>query len=293
MSLLSPGRLCGAAYPRPSQIRCRRHPQPAPAPHPHAPMPAPRRNSWPGARTPGCRRSMPARCRGSPARLTRGRGVSRSSAADQKARHLIHRRGAVEASAGREPTKSAGKGLGRRLRLAKKAGDRRLYRQSRSNPKKGGPMSRSIVTKSLAAAAVMSLFAAHAATAQQTQNPPPTCTTHFVYFSTSSHALTPEDRNHIRDVAALMHSTPAFVATIVGKTDLVGSADFNAHLSQRRAEAVFEALVYANKVPEDRVQLHWTGERLPFVSTADEKAESQNRMVAIIVSNGASEHCGG
>jgi hypothetical protein len=189
--------------------------------------------------------------------------------------------------------KIAGKRLGRRLRFAKRAGDRRLYGQSRSNPKKGGPMSRSIVTKSLVAAAVVGLFSAHAATAQQTQNPPPTCTTHFVYFSTSSHALTPEDRNHIRDVAALMQNTPTFVATIVGKTDSVGSADFNAHLSQRRAEAVFEALVYANKVPENRVQLHWTGEHLPFTSTADEKAEAQNRMVAIIVSNGASEHCGG
>ena len=149
-------------------------------------------------------------------------------------------------------------------------------------------MSRSIVTKSLAAAAVMGLFAAHAATAQQKH-----CTTHFVYFSTGSHALTPEDQDHIRDVAAMMQSTPTFVATIVGKTDSVGSADFNEHLSQRRAEAVFEALVYANKVPENRVQLHWTGERLPFISAADEQAESQNRMVAIIVSDAASEHCGG
>ncbi len=150
-------------------------------------------------------------------------------------------------------------------------------------------MSRSAVTKSLAAAAVMGLFAAHAATAQQTQN----CPTHFVYFSTGSHALTPEDQDHIRDVAAMMQSTPTFVATIVGKTDSVGSADFNEHLSQRRAEAIFEALVYTNKVPENRVQLHWTGERLPFVSTADEQAESQNRMAAIIVSDPASGHCGG
>ena len=152
-------------------------------------------------------------------------------------------------------------------------------------------MSRSIVTKSLAAAAIMSLFAAHAATAQQTQNP--NCTTHFVYFATGSHALTPEDQDHIRDVAAMMQSTPAFVATIVGKTDSVGSADFNEHLSQRRAEAVFEALVYANKVPENRVQLRWTGERLPFTSTADEEAESHNRMAAIIVSDAASARCGG
>ena len=152
-------------------------------------------------------------------------------------------------------------------------------------------MSRSIVTKSLAAAAIMGLFAAHAATAQQTQ--PPNCTTHFVYFATGSHALTPEDQDHIRDVAAMMQSTPTFVATIVGKTDSVGSADFNEHLSQRRAEAVFEALVYANKVPENRVQLRWTGERLPFTSAADEAAESQNRMAAIIVSDAASARCGG
>jgi outer membrane protein OmpA-like peptidoglycan-associated protein len=139
---------------------------------------------------------------------------------------------------------------------------------------------------SLAAAAVMGLFAAHAASAQQT------CTTHFVYFSTSSHALTPEDQDHIRDVAAVMQSAPTFIATIVGKTDSVGSADYNEHLSQQRAEAVFEALVYTNKVPENRVQLHWTGEHLPFISAADEQAESQNRMVAIIVSATASEHCG-
>ncbi len=91
----------------------------------------------------------------------------------------------------------------------------------------------------------------------------------------------------------MMQSTPAFVATIVGNTDSVGSADFNEHLSQRRAEAIFEALVYTNKVPENRVQLHWTGERLPFVSTADEQAESQNRMAAIIVSDATSAHCGG
>src|SRR4029077_13475995 len=102
----------------------------------------------------------------------------------------------------------------------------------------------------------------------------------------------PEDQDHIREVAAVMQSAPTFIATIVGKTDSVGSADYNAHLSQRRAEAVFEALVYTNKAPENRVQLHWTGEHLPFISAADEQAESQNRMVAIIVSATASEHCG-
>jgi OmpA-OmpF porin, OOP family len=142
-------------------------------------------------------------------------------------------------------------------------------------------MSRRIVTKSLAAAAVVGLFAAYTATAQQRL--PPNCTAYFVYFPTGSYALTPEDQDHIRAAAAMMQSTPTSVATIVGKTDSVGSADFNEHLSQRRAEAVFEAFVYTNKIPEHRVQLTWTGEHLPFISTADEQAEALNRMAAVIV----------
>lgn len=152
-------------------------------------------------------------------------------------------------------------------------------------------MSKGIVTKCLTAAAIMGFCATYAATAQPTQQQ--NCTTNFVYFATGSHELTPEEQDHIRNVAAMIRSTPAFVATIVGKTDSVGSAEFNEHLSQRRAEAVFEALVYANKVPEDRVQMRWTGERLPFKSAAEEAAESQNRMAAIVVSDVALARCGG
>ena len=150
---------------------------------------------------------------------------------------------------------------------------------------KGKSMAKQRVTNSLTAAAIIGFFAVHAATAQQTPSLPLPAgsTANFVYFDTGSYALTPEDQDHIRDVAGMMLSTPAVVATIIGKTDSVGSAEFNQRLSQRRAEAVFEALVYANKVPQNRVHLRWTGERLPFTSTADEQAESQNRMVAIIV----------
>ncbi len=150
-------------------------------------------------------------------------------------------------------------------------------------------MAKQRVTKTLAAAAIMGFFAVHAATAQQQQTPslpvPVGSTAHFVYFDTGAYALTPEDQDHVRDVAGMMQSTPAFVATIIGKADSVGSAEFNEHLSQRRAEAVFDALVYTHKVPENRVRLHWTGERLPYISAADEQAAAQNRMVAIIVSN--------
>ena len=154
-------------------------------------------------------------------------------------------------------------------------------------------MLKSDVTKSLAAA-VISFFAAHAATAQEVKNLPADATAHFIYFPTGGYKLDAKDQAQIRDVAGMIQSHPDFVATILGKTDTVGSTGFNERLSQRRADAVFEALVYDNKVAENRIQMCWTGERLPFTSTADQTAEAQNRMAAIIVSKATDAHfCGG
>jgi outer membrane protein OmpA-like peptidoglycan-associated protein len=154
-------------------------------------------------------------------------------------------------------------------------------------------MLRSNVTKSIAAAAV-GFFAAYAATAQEAKNLPADATAHFIYFPTGEYKLDAKDEDQIRDVAGMIQSHPDFVATILGKTDSVGSVEFNERLSQRRADAVFEALAYDNKVSENRIQMCWTGERLPFTSTADEAAEAQNRMAAIIVSKATDAHfCGG
>ena len=154
-------------------------------------------------------------------------------------------------------------------------------------------MLRSKLKKSLAAA-VVSFFAAYAATAQEAKNLPADATAHFIYFPTGGYKLDAKDQAQIKDVAGLIQSHPDFVATILGKTDSVGSAGFNERLSQRRANAVFEALVYDNKVEENRIQMCWTGERLPFTSTADQTAEAQNRMAAIVVSKATDAHfCGG
>jgi outer membrane protein OmpA-like peptidoglycan-associated protein len=154
-------------------------------------------------------------------------------------------------------------------------------------------MLRSNITMSIAAAAV-GFFATYAGTAQEVKNLPADATAHFIYFPTGGYKLDAKDEDQIRDVAGMIQSHPDFVATILGKTDSVGSVGFNERLSQRRADAVFEALVYANKVSENRIQMCWTGERLPFTSTADETAEAQNRMAAIIVSKATDAHfCGG
>jgi OmpA-OmpF porin, OOP family len=141
-------------------------------------------------------------------------------------------------------------------------------------------MSQSRVARTVAAAAAFSFFAAYAATAQ---SPPPGAAIYPVHFATGSSELDQGDQETIRGVAAVMQGNPALIATIEGKADTVGSQELNEKLSQRRAQAVFEALVYTNKVPENRVELKWTGEQLPTVSTADEEALRTNRVVEIFV----------
>jgi outer membrane protein OmpA-like peptidoglycan-associated protein len=145
-------------------------------------------------------------------------------------------------------------------------------------------MSHDRAAKRLAAiVGAISLLAVSAALAQQVQELPAGSTTYPVHFPTGGSQLDAADQDTIRGVAAMMQRTPTLVATIIGKSDAAGSAELNEHLAQKRGQVVFEALVYTNKVPENKVELRWTGEHLPFVSTADEQAEEQNRVVAIIL----------
>jgi OOP family OmpA-OmpF porin len=132
----------------------------------------------------------------------------------------------------------------------------------------------------LAIAASLSLFVGYTASSQTQQ---PGARAYPVHFPTGSDKLDAADQNTIRGVAGSMQSNPELNATIIGKADTVGSAEFNEKLAQQRAEAVFSALVYTNHVPENRVEIRWTGERLPYLSTEDEKEEMLNRVVEIIV----------
>ncbi len=145
-------------------------------------------------------------------------------------------------------------------------------------------MSRYRATRGLAAVVgAVTLFAAYGAMAQGVAQQPPGSNAFPIHFATGASKLAPQDKDTVRGVAAMMAQNPKLTATIVGKTDTVGSAEFNHHLAQQRAEQVFEALVYANKVSEDRVTMRFTGEHLPLVATADEQAERMNRVVAIVL----------
>ena len=147
--------------------------------------------------------------------------------------------------------------------------------------RRGHPMTQPRLTRRLATAAAMTLFAGGIAMAAQ--NGEPQATIYPISFPMDSLELHQADHETIHGVAAMLERDSSLTATIIGKADMVGSSDYNEHLSFKRAVAVYEALVFAYKVPENRVELRWTGDRLPVVPTGDEQAELQNRVVNIVV----------
>lgn len=119
-------------------------------------------------------------------------------------------------------------------------------------------------------------------------NPPPVepghnAVWHTVSFETNSYALDANAQKVITDVVAAMQQRPATIATIIGKTDTVGSNDYNMHLSHQRADAVRDALVYAGKIPAARVETRWTGETRQDLPTANGAAAGSNRVVDIAI----------
>lgn len=110
---------------------------------------------------------------------------------------------------------------------------------------------------------------------------PPATTAYWISFPTGSSELHQSDLETIKGVANYMKLNPDMFATIEGKTDTVGSPEYNDRLSEKRAGAVFDALVYQNGITASRTHMHWTGERLPNVPTVDQEAELQNRVVVI------------
>jgi outer membrane protein OmpA-like peptidoglycan-associated protein len=82
-------------------------------------------------------------------------------------------------------------------------------------------------------------------------------------------------------LAVLLHRHPDVVVEIAGHTDNVGSWDFNLRLSQKRAEAVREYLIFKGIDP-NRLRAVGYGESRPIASNATRTGREQNRRIEII-----------
>ena len=142
----------------------------------------------------------------------------------------------------------------------------------------------------LAAVGTISLLGACAQMQPATvaSNPPPvppgpTATWYHIAFGTNSFTLDASGQHTVADVTAFLQRNPNAIATIIGKTDTVGSPDYNMHLSHQRADTVRDALVYHSNVAADRVETRWTGETRLHVATGAATAAAQNRVVDIAI----------
>ena len=101
----------------------------------------------------------------------------------------------------------------------------------------------------VAAVSTIALLAGCAQTpALVASNPPqvppgPNATWYHIDFTTASHTIDAQGELTVADVTNFLQQHPDTVATIIGKTDTVGSANYNMHLSHQRADAVRDALV--------------------------------------------------
>jgi len=119
------------------------------------------------------------------------------------------------------------------------------------------------------------------AAAQPATPPPATAQEYRVYFNFDQAGLVPDAQQLLDQVSAQAKRDPNLHVVLVGKADRTGTDQYNMTLSQRRADAVRNALV-ASGIPADRIAMRWVGEREPPIPTPKGVREPRNRVVEIL-----------
>ena len=99
-----------------------------------------------------------------------------------------------------------------------------------------------------------------------------------VYFETDSAKLDSQDMQKLTWVVDKMKRWPDRTAVVSGNTDLVGEAEYNQDLSQRRADAVKSYLVKQG-IAANRIETQALGKMKPL--TTETKDQNMNRRVDI------------
>ncbi|MGF1767987.1 OmpA family protein [Enterovibrio makurazakiensis] len=100
-----------------------------------------------------------------------------------------------------------------------------------------------------------------------------------VKFPNDSAQLLPSYYGKLEQLAAFLEEQDGAVVTIEGHASKVGSASYNLALSQRRADAVANALVEDFDIPASRVEAIGYGHTEPLMDEDSELAHETNRRV--------------
>jgi OOP family OmpA-OmpF porin len=102
-----------------------------------------------------------------------------------------------------------------------------------------------------------------------------------VLFATGKSTLTDEAKSTLDQFASKLQGKDRYVVEIQGFTDKTGSADANAMLSQKRAEAVTRYLVNEHQVPLHVVNALGSGYAQAIGDDATRDGRKQNRRVEV------------
>jgi outer membrane protein OmpA-like peptidoglycan-associated protein len=142
------------------------------------------------------------------------------------------------------------------------------------------------------AAAVLSLLGggdeASAAPPPTADEVPPT----NIFFEWDKSDLSPESLAIIHLAAEAIKARGKGAVAVLGYSDASGTNAYNTALSQRRADAVKEALIREG-VPPHTIFVRGVGKAHPRVATADGVSEAQNRRVEVRILNNPDQIFGG
>jgi type V secretory pathway adhesin AidA len=114
--------------------------------------------------------------------------------------------------------------------------------------------------------------------------PPQPQTREFtVFFDWDKYDIRPDAAATIQEAAEYARSGNAARIVVIGHTDTSGSAEYNMGLSERRANAVSQAL-QQHGVAAQVIGMEWFGETRPAVDTGDGVREQANRRTYVQVS---------
>ncbi|EEO26512.1 OmpA family protein [Helicobacter winghamensis] len=102
--------------------------------------------------------------------------------------------------------------------------------------------------------------------------------TFSVQFPFDSSVVAPEYNAEIKDFAQSMKENPSQTAIISGHTDSTGNDEYNQKLSERRANAVKDAIIEEG-VQAERLQAKGYGESKPIADNATKEGRQENRRV--------------
>jgi OmpA-OmpF porin, OOP family len=102
-----------------------------------------------------------------------------------------------------------------------------------------------------------------------------------IYFDFDKADVKAESKQQVAEIAALMNDHVDLKLMVTGHTDNQGSADYNQHLSQLRADAIVTTLVNTYSIASNRLEAKGMGSTSPIADNDTDDGRKKNRRVEL------------